>query len=303
MRLFSDLLSRDDTVLIDGALGTELASRGVSTALPLWSAAALEAAPQVVGDIHRDYVRAGARIITANTFRTTTFTFQLAGHDEAGAREAARAATGQAVSLARKAAGGEALVAGSLAPVGDCYDPSAYPGDAIAEATYRQLAQWIAEAGADLLIVETQITLPELRLALEAASSTGLTVLVSCLVDRDTRLLDGTPLSTVVRAAEVGGARGILINCVTLPVARTGIEALARLTSLPIGVYANAGQSQPSREGRIEKLVSDREYLAAVDGWVAAGARMIGGCCGTTPRTIAAMARRLSALAKSKDKL
>ncbi len=303
MATLNDLLSGAGTILLDGALGTELARRGVATALPLWSAGALKTAPQVIRDIHRGYREAGAQILTANTFRTTPFTYRLAGLTDTAARDSARGATHQAVSLAREAAGDQALVAGSLAPVGDCYDPAAYPGDTTARATYGQLAPWLAEDGADLLLLETQITLREARVALEAATTTGLPVLVSYLVDRHLRLWDGTPLPAAVQLAEHAGAHSVMINCVTLPVAAAAVEALASMARLPFGIYANAGRSQPSTEGVIEELLPDEEFVTAAAGWVAAGARFIGGCCGTTPATIKLLARRLAALANPGQRL
>ncbi|MEE9161860.1 MAG: homocysteine S-methyltransferase family protein [Candidatus Neomarinimicrobiota bacterium] len=303
MATLNDLLSGGGAILLDGALGTELAHRGVATTLPLWSAAALKTAPHVIRDIHRDYREAGAQILTANTFRTTPFTYRLTGQNKTTARDSARSATRQAVSLAREAAADLALVAGSLAPVGDCYDPAAYPGDTEARENYGQLAPWLAEDGADLLLLETQVTLQEARIALEAAAATGLPVLVSYLVDLRLRLWDGTPLPAAVQLAEHAGAHGVLVNCVTLPVAAAAVEALATMARLPFGVYANAGRSQPSTEGVIEELLPDDDFVAAAARWVTAGARFIGGCCGTTPATIESLARRLAALANHGQRL
>ncbi len=278
-------------------MGTELHRRGVDISLPLWSARALETAPEVVHAIHQDYLAAGAQLLTANTFRTTTFAYQRAGLKEKDARKAARKATQQAISLAREAARdyspSRVLVAGSVAPVGDGYTPGDYPGADIAQKTYRELVEWLAAAGADLLLLETHITLEEALIALAAATGTGLPVLVSFLINEDLKLWGGGSLSEAVRAAEGEGARGIMINCVTLPVTRKGIKALSNLTALPYGAYANAGRSQPSVEGALEELVTDEEYATAARGWLDLGARVIGGCCGTTPHTIAILHRLL----------
>ncbi len=288
------LFSNRAITLLDGAMGTELARRGVDVALPLWSAGALEAAPDMVLAIHRDYLAAGVRILTANTFRTTTPAYQRTGLDEAAAREGAREATRRAIALAKEAAGDRALVAGSLAPVGDCYTPGDYPGPEVARATYRDLARWMARAGADLLLLETHITLDEARIALQAAAHTGLPTLVSYLVDDELNLWGGASLAAAAEVARAGGAQGILINCVTLAVARKAVEALAGTTTLPFGVYANAGRTQPTREGVIHQSHSDEEFVAAAREWIATGATMIGGCCGTTPDTIRGLSRLLA---------
>ncbi len=307
MSSLADLFQQRDTILLDGAMGSELHRRGVDISLPLWSARALETAPEVVQAIHQDYLAAGAQLLTANTFRTTTFTYQRAGLDESPARKAARRATQRAVSRAREAARdypqSRVLVAGSMAPVGDCYTPGDYPGADIARKTYRELAEWLAAAGADLLLLETHITLEEALIALAAATDTGLPVLVSYLINDDLKLWGGVSLSEAVRAAEEKGARGIMVNCVTLPVAQKGVEALSNLTALPYGVYANAGRSQPAAEGIIEEFVTDEEYATAARGWLDLGARMIGGCCGTTPHTITLLRRGISPLANPPDSL
>ena len=292
--LIADLRSSNPAILLDGAMGTELARRGVDVALPLWSARALETAPALVLAIHRDYRAAGARILTANTFRTTVPVYQRAGLDEAAARESARRATRQAIALAKEAAGDQALVAGSLAPVGDCYTPDDYPGDDVARSTYRDLTRWMAEAGADLVLLETHITLDEARIALQAAAQTGLPALVSFLVDEELNLWGGPSLGAAAEAARQGGAQGVLVNCLTLAVAHEAVKALAETATLPFGVYANAGRSQPSREGVVHPTHSDENFVAAAREWIATGASLIGGCCGTTPDTIRALNRLIA---------
>ncbi len=303
MLTLENLLTGAQVILLDGALGTELLRHRVELSLPLWSAAALDSAPEVVSEIHRDYRNAGAAIITAGTFRTTTYTYRLAGFEEAEATTRARAATFKAVSLARDAAAGVALVAGSLAPVGDCYTAKDYPGREVARHTYRELSGWLAEAGADLALMETQINLEEALLALEAATAMGLPALVSFLVDKQLRLWAGTPLAEAVRAAREQGAKGVLVNCVSLDIAQKAAEHLAEITSLPFGLYANAGRSQPALDGTMADLYPDEQFVAAALGWVDLGARLVGGCCGTTPATIRLLCRRLGELALDTTKL
>lgn len=270
-------------------MGTELRRRGLGTALPLWSAAALTTDPETVAAIHRDYVAAGAQILTANTFRTTTHAFRQAGNGRATARRLARQATYKAVELAKSAAAGRALVAGSMAPVADCYTPADYVGPAVAEQTYGELSSWLADAGADLLLLETHITLAEARIALQAAAATGLPVLVSYLADENLRLWGGAALQEAAVEAERGGAAAVLVNCVTLPVAAKVLPSLVGMTRLPVGIYANAGISQPAMDGTISDTVPDDRLAEAARSWAAQGARLIGGCCGTTPATIAAL--------------
>ncbi|UCD36662.1 MAG: homocysteine S-methyltransferase family protein [Fidelibacterota bacterium] len=303
MSTIANLLHQASPVLLDGAMGTELDQRGVDVSLPLWSASALTTAPEIISTIHQDYLAAGAQILTANTFRTTTYTYMRAGLSEQEARVAAQRASEKAVALARDACQKHTsqyqLVAGSIAPIGDCYTPSDYPGRELAQRTYSELTLWLANAGVGLLLLETHINLEEAEIALRMAGGTGLPVWISYLINRDLRLLGGTSLHEAVKTAEAEGAQGILINCVTLPVAKIGVEALTNMTSLPFGVYANAGCSQPSIDGKIEDCVSDTEFASAACEWVKAGARIVGGCCGTTPQTIALLRQELTPLAST----
>ena len=107
-------------------------------------------------------------------------------------------------------------------------------------------------------------------------------------------LLGGASLAAAAEVTRQGGAQGIMINCVTLAVANKAVKALAETTTLPFGVYANAGRSQPSREGVIRQRHSDGNFVAAAREWITSGASLIGGCCGTTPNTIRALNRLLA---------
>ncbi len=290
---FADLISQNRPILIDGAMGTELNSSGISTALPLWSAGALAQAPEAVLNIHQAYVAAGAQIITANTFRTSTYTFSLAGLNEPDARHSAMRATNTAIRLALAAGHDKALVAGSVPPVADCYTPEDYPGAAVVRKTYGELIPWIAEAGAQLFLLETHINLDEALIALDVAVSTGLPVLVSFLVDSQMLLYSGTPLIAAVQAVESAGASGVLVNCVTLTLANEAVVRLRKATQLPFGIYANGGVSQPSFDGTISELQPEDAFQAAATMWLEQGCTFIGGCCGTTPAVIAALARQI----------
>ena len=134
-------------LLLDGATGTELDRRGMDTSLPLWSARALIVAPNVVQQIHRDYLDAGTDILTTNTFRTHRRTLTRAG---IGVRERTHELTQLAVQLARDAieqSGRTAYVAGSMSPLEDCYSPQLVPPDDELRAEHLEMAQDLADAG------------------------------------------------------------------------------------------------------------------------------------------------------------
>lgn len=292
---------RQRVLLLDGAMGTELDRRGVSTALPLWSARALIERPEVVRQIHLDYLLAGADIVTTNTFRTTRRTMRTAGVAE----DRAAPLTALAVQLAqeaRDAAGRpESLIAGSLAPLEDCYSPWLTPPAAIATAEHREQAAWLATAGVDLLMVETMPTSAEAEAALTAALATGLPVTVGfvCEVEprspteRAVRLLSGEPLTEAVDRLQPYAPAAFLVNCAAPAVITRGLKALAAATDRPIGGYANLGTVDPVSGWHSDDSVTADDYAVPAQAWIDAGARIIGGCCGTTIRHTAGLRRLL----------
>jgi S-methylmethionine-dependent homocysteine/selenocysteine methylase len=278
-------------------MGTDLARRGVDIRLPLWSANALLHAPDVVRQIHADYIDAGAQVITANTFRTNVRTLA-----RAGLQDRMRELTHRAVTLARQAvmASGRAglKIAGSMAPVEDCYSPELVPHDeSVLFDEHSQLAHDLAAAGCDLLLIETMNTVREAAAAMHAAYVIGLPVWVSVMPGPDNRLLSGESLDEAVRAILPFGPQALLVNC--LPVAQVSAalsvlrHAVGARADITIGAYANAGHVEDAGWS-IEHGVSPRDYAGAAAHWRALGATIIGGCCGTTPDHIRALTTSLS---------
>ncbi|RPH37500.1 homocysteine S-methyltransferase family protein, partial [bacterium] len=148
------LLANKRPLILDGAMGTELQRRGANTLLPLWSAEALVLSPALVLQIHQEYIQAGADIITANTFRTTRRTFVRTGLPDRSLR-----LTNAALSLARQARETfprrEILVAGSMAPLEDCYRPELVPSGRDLEEEHNELAGRLAEGEAEFLLLQT----------------------------------------------------------------------------------------------------------------------------------------------------
>jgi homocysteine S-methyltransferase len=292
---FLKRLSVSRPILLDGATGTELNRRGVNIDLPLWSARALLAAPEVLRQIHSDYVRAGAEIVTANTFRLHHRSLAAGGLGESAA-----VLTRQAVHLARAATleaapGRPCFVAGSLAPLEDCYSPERVPPQAECEREHAEMAQHLAEAGVDLILVETMNTIREAQAATRAARATGLPVLTSFVCRTDGRLFSGESVSAAVQAVAPMGVVGLLINCtpsITIhePFAALRASARTQPASPPIqGLYANIGHTDAVAAWSLTEDVSPLEYARRAAGWLRQGANLVGGCCGTTPAHIAAL--------------
>jgi len=231
--------------------------------------------------IHRENVRAGADILTSNTFRTQRETVS------------SRAAelTRIAVALAREAAsegGRHVAVAGSVSPLADCYRPDLVAPDAALERGHRDHVENLAAAGVDLLVVETVNSVREVRAAAAACARSGLPFLVSIVTNGRGALLSGEPLAEAFRAVlplcpGAVGVNCIEPRCVGEELARAGAAAPA----LPLLAYANVLTTGESPEA----------YAAAAEEWIALGAGVVGGCCGTTPAHTAALRARIDARA------
>lgn len=294
---FRDRLREGPPLLLDGATGTELTRRGVDTGLPMWSAKALLHAPDTLVAIHGDYVEAGAEIITANTFRTHQRSLAAAGHGDKAATLTARA-----VQLAREATamiptGGarSVYVAGSMAPLEDCYSPHLVPDSGALATEHGEMAAALADAGADLLLVETMNTIREAAAAAQAAVATGLPVLVGLVCGRDGKLLSGESVPDAAGKLVGLGVDGLLINCSPTPVLGAALAALAAATDLPIGAYGNVGYADDKVGWVNTDSVDPDAYARHAEAWLDLGARVIGSCCGTGPAHTAALRASIGA--------
>jgi len=266
-------------ITLDGATGTELGRRGVDTRGRLFSGQALlePKGIEALRAVHRDYALAGAQVITANTFRTNP--------RKAGPRW--RELTGLAVRIARET---DAVVAGSMAPVEDCYRPDLRPPREVALREHREMARALAEAGCDLLLVETVAAADEGRAAVQAAVETGLPVWVAAMAMPDGRMRSGDDLGRFFREAREAGACAALINCVPCDGVDAGLSAAQR-SGLPSGAYAHMGEVDPEAGWPATPVLSPAGYAARAARWLERGAIILGGCCGTTPAHIAAISR------------
>jgi S-methylmethionine-dependent homocysteine/selenocysteine methylase len=285
-------LEESTTLLLDGATGTELERRDVQTTLPLWSAWALSERPDVVEQIHADYVDAGVDAITANTFRTQRRTLALGGWENR-----VDELTQRAVTLARSAAsraepGRRVFVLGSAPTLEDCYRPDLVPRDEALVREHRAHAEALATAGVDGLIVETMNTIREAVTATRAARATGLPVLVSFVCWEGAKLLSGEPLGDALVAVEREGPVALLVNCLPATHVPACLEVLASHEH-PFGAYANLGTPEPVTGFSRREDCTPEQFAAQLSVWTDAGARIVGGCCGTTPHHLRAAVRKL----------
>jgi S-methylmethionine-dependent homocysteine/selenocysteine methylase len=290
----SALLARSRPVLLDGAVGTELTRRGLDTTLPLWSARALfdDRGLETLAGIHADYARAGAEILVTNTFRTTGRALGRAGRSAAW-----RDVNRRAVECARAgaAAATAALVAGGIAPLEDCYRPDLVPPQDECLREHRRQAELLAALGVDLLFIETMNSVREAEAALLGARETGLPILLSLCPRAPRHLFSGEPLAEAVpRLAGIGGdaLRGVLLNCATPELLKEVFPPFTALVpDLPHGLYAHLGEPDEVTGWRLPERHDPARYAAWMETRIAEGARLAGGCCGTTPDHIAALAQ------------
>lgn len=263
--------------ILDGPTGSELTLRGAPTRERGWSANAITRAPDLLRDVHAAYAAAGATVHTACTFRAQPCLFP----------EQFRGLVRTAVQLARQGAQG-ARVAGSLAPVGDCYAPQESPAPDVARRLHAEMAGALADAGVDLILCETFPCVSEAEIAVEAAASTGLPVWVALTAGPSADLMTAAALAEGARRCVDRGAGAALVCCVGASLTLPYVEALASV-GVPFGAYANAGAAPGDAYGADDAEAVAR-YVEHAYTWVAAGATLVGGCCGTRPAHVRALA-------------
>jgi S-methylmethionine-dependent homocysteine/selenocysteine methylase len=295
---FARFIRNAGTVIFPGGMGTELQRRGYRSALPLWSASANLDAPGLVEQIHTDYFEAGADAAITNTFRTTPRTFAKAGR-EGEAWSALRQAVSAALAAKRKA-GREVFVAGSFAPLEDCYRPDLVPSAEELRAEHSQQAGWLAEAGVDFLLPETINAGLEGQIMAEAASAVGLPFIVSFVADSEARLLDGTPIAEAIEKTDLPGRVAVCLNCRPIGTLDAAFRKLAAAYEGIIGLYPNGMGHADDDLGWCFEEDGDgiAKFTACAMRWKGAGATIVGGCCGTTPSYIRALHRELRGAGK-----
>jgi S-methylmethionine-dependent homocysteine/selenocysteine methylase len=286
-------LRQKEIVLLDGAMGTELYRRGANTQLPIWSAQALIEKPQMVREIHQDYIKAGAEIITTNTFRTTS---RALGKKNLGER--ARELTTLAVNLAKEArsesASNPIWIAGSVAPLEDCYQPELIPDSATAAREHAEFIGWLVEAGVDFILIETMNSIQEAVAAAQAAAIHELPIFVSWTCDADGKILNGDRVEDGIRFLESYRPAAFLINCTPAKHITAALKKMRMVSKVPIGAYANIGKAEPISGWEFTHDLDAAAYTREAEKWIQEGAHIIGGCCGTTPELIHHLKRRFT---------
>jgi homocysteine S-methyltransferase len=288
-------------VVLDGGLATELERRGHDLSGALWSARVLREAPAEVVAAHRAFVEAGARVLTTASYQASFAGLAAAGLDAGSTRALLR----RSVELARDAAGGEPVwVAASIGPYGAARaDGSEYTGAygdmldvAALRRFHRERLAVLADAGPDVLALETVPCLAEAQALVEEAEAAGVPAWLSLttVTTPDGRVLTrrGEPVAEAFALA--GGSDTVVavgVNCTDPTGVPAAVRLAARVSGKPVVVYPNSGE----RWDAVARAWTGpaRFDPSDVEGWVRTGARLVGGCCRVTPSALAALASTL----------
>jgi 5-methyltetrahydrofolate--homocysteine methyltransferase len=285
---FLEKLSLGQPLILDGATGTNLQGRGLEPGQPgeVW----VMQRPDEIVRLHSDFISSGSDLILTSTFSGTSI--RLAHY---GLADQVEQVNRRAVELGRAAiAGRDVLLAGSIGPSGEMLQPMGTLDEATAAAAFNVQAQALAAVGVDLLVVETQFDLNEARLAVQAALATGLPVVVSFSYDRGKRTMMGVKPVQIAGQFSASGVAAIGINCGrSLDENLAALGELRAATTLPIWFKPNAGMPTTDESGRSYYSTTPEMMGELAPKWIEAGAALVGGCCGTSPEHLGAIAANI----------
>lgn len=281
-------LANGEIVLLNGGTGTEILNRGYKTKLPLWSAEILLTNPEVVQQIHTDYINAGAEIIVTDTFRTTKRTFSKIGLSDKKAKEITLLACRLAKNAVKRSKSDHAVyIAGDVAPLEDCYSPELTPSKKELDQEIYTYVKNLKQGGVDFILIETQITLKEIQAAFEATKKLHIPAALTVCINDKLQLLGGESLEDTVRLAEKYDPVFIGVNCISPALATKAVKKLKRITQISISAHAQGdGKPEDDQGWEFTRKAKIKTYLKEVKHWIKDGAQIIGGCCGTTPEYI-----------------
>ena len=284
--------------LLDGAMGTQLLDSGLELPLPIWSGDINLTHPDYIEKIHKSYLNAGADILTTNTFRTTPRAYSKNGFSKDNAISRSHKSLDRAVELARKVASGNTIIAGSIAPLEDCYEPKLFPGCEKANEEFKELSIWLQDAGVNMILFETMGCWLEIKSAILSTNDLKIPRWISLVLKDGNKLLDGTDLTKVLYNLLDFEIEMILLNCNPCNTTNEAIELIIENWTKSWGVYPNVGLSMPSKEGIIGDKLSVDGFIKQVNSYIDAGVSVLGACCGSNPSYIKAIRDLINLKAK-----
>ena len=275
-------------LLLDGATGSELRRMGmpVGVSTEVWACEH----PEAVRALQRAYVGAGSDIIYAPTFSANRM-----GLEMHGAQDRLKELNTKLVKLSKEAAGGRAWVAGDITTTGKPMEPVGPISYQTLFDIYREQIEVLAEAGADLLVAETMLSVDETACAVEAAKSVcDLPIFCSLTMEADGHLLFGGTAVEAVETLQALGASAVGLNCSVGPdQLEVVVRSMKAVAQVPVIAKPNAGLPTMDERGQAHYSMDPDTFARAMQTLVAAGAQIIGGCCGTNPDYIRVLKKML----------
>ncbi len=300
MTTLQERLDRDEVLVIDGGMGTELERRGVEMDGAAWAGAAAREHPDVIRAIHRDFIEAGADIVIANTYAAAPHVLRHAGIGEAEACALNRISCEVAREASREA-GRAVLVAGSMSSFRAGLHLDTLPDDDEARASYGPQARALADAGCDLIIAEMMLDPVVSPRAIEAALATGLPVWIglSARLAEDGAVMGfhrytDDPFDTVLDACLQPGIQAAGIMHTDIADTPPALEALEAKWSGPRFAYPHSGHFKMPN-WQFDSVIGPQDYVTEAQGYLTGGVQAIGGCCGLSPDHIRALKQALPA--------
>jgi S-methylmethionine-dependent homocysteine/selenocysteine methylase len=301
MASLQERLDRGDVLLIDGGMGTELERRGVEMDGEAWAGTAMKTRPDIISQIHREFVEAGADIIIANTYAASPHVLKHAGYDAVQTRELNLLGCRLAREAADEAGGGrQVFVAGSMSSFRAGLDVAKLPDEAEARGSYRWQAEALAAGGVDFILLEMMLDPVITPIAVGAAVATGLPVWVGF----SARVADGKVLGFHRYADDPFDT--VLDSGLRFPIQAAGImhtnveftpPALAALKAKwkgPMFAYPHSGEFKMPH-WQFDTVMKPEPFVAEAMGYIGSGVQAIGGCCGIGPDHIARLRQKLPA--------
>ncbi len=288
-------------LLLDGGMGQELFHRGGGIASPLFSAQAMLDAPEMVTELHKDFIRAGADLISLNAYAATPE--RLARDADASLFAPIQEAAVKAALTAKRETGNNVRIAGCLPPLVASYHSELIPPKSQAVKSYKRIVE--KQSGTvDLFLAETLSSVAEAEYVCQAVADTDKPIWISFTIDDSDGacLRSGEKLAAGIEAAVSANADGLLVNC-SKPEAIGQSMPILSSAGLPFGGMGNSfvSASELNAGGAVDTLLTrddlgPNQYAEHALSWVSQGATLIGGCCGVGPAHIAEIRRRIDML-------
>ena len=272
--------------LLDGAMGSEFIKRGIPLPPYVWSAQVNLDAPEIIYKIHQEYIDAGSNYIISNTFRTTPRAYKKLGLSDNESKILAQSSLKNAVRQARKAAGNEFKILGSIAPLEDCYKPELFPGIDSAKVEFSIIAEWLYDSKIDIFLLETMNSIDEIITCLEVINDYDMPVWVSFVLLDEKHILSGELLEDTIKEVEKFDVDVLLLNCNPINRTKMALKTLNKYWNKRWGIYPNLGIGEPNPDGIIDNIYSDQDFMDLIKNSISLGASIVGGCCGSSPKHI-----------------